>query len=298
MNVCDDSLPQTDRCTQKNRFSAALVNLKGETADFSPRKFIALFSLLTFGIIALFSSLPILAREPNPPPPSWPPVWLVVQNYGQTETTIPIAWEEVSTADYYIVSYKTTAEKNYTTVKRVEHTTSTSTSRNISTTIEGLTPKTSYNIIIVACNSGGCSGYRNISSNSVTTKSGPAPAAPTAAPTAAPGGAAAVAPTSAIPGLQDLYAFSNSKIPQFKKLSDIVSRLINIAFYVAIFLAFYFLVWGAFQYIMAGGKKEELGKARARITWAIIGLIIILLSYSIAKFASEIFKPNIGGVPF
>lgn len=81
-------------------------------------------------------------------------------------------------------------------------------------------------------------------------------------------------------------------------LGVILTDLLNIVFYIAVFLAFYYLIWGAFAYLMAQGNKEELGKARARITWAIIGLMIVLLSFSIAKFGAEIFRPGIGGLPF
>lgn len=96
-----------------------------------------------------------------------------------------------------------------------------------------------------------------------------------------------------------------NEIPQPKELTDkgfvdlasFISPLLNIAFYVATFLAFYLLVWGGFQYIMAQGKKEELAKARARITWALIGLIVVLLAYLIAKYVGEILTPTTG-VPF
>lgn len=99
-----------------------------------------------------------------------------------------------------------------------------------------------------------------------------------------------------IPGLKNV--FDNRPAAQFKSLNDLLSGLLNIIFYVAVFLAFYFLVWGAFAYLMAQGKKEDLAKARARITYALVGLIIVFLAYFIAKFASEIFKPTIGGLPF
>ena len=93
-----------------------------------------------------------------------------------------------------------------------------------------------------------------------------------------------------IPGLKDI--FQSNPAPKFQTLGDILSGLLNIAFYIAVFLTFYFLVWGAFQYIMAQGSKEELAKARARITWALVGLIIVFLAYFIAKFAGEILPPR------
>lgn len=85
--------------------------------------------------------------------------------------------------------------------------------------------------------------------------------------------------------------------PNIKDLGSFLSPLLNIAFYIAVFLAFFWLIWGGFQYIMAQGKKEELQKATARITWAIIGLLVIMMAYLIAKFASEIVTPK-GGLPF
>lgn len=102
-----------------------------------------------------------------------------------------------------------------------------------------------------------------------------------------------------IPGLKDIFDASQKAPNKITNLGGLVSSFINIMFYAAIFLAFYFLVWGAFAYIMAQGKKEDLAKARDRITWALIGLIIILLSFFIASFVTEILKTNIkGGIPF
>lgn len=83
----------------------------------------------------------------------------------------------------------------------------------------------------------------------------------------------------------------------FVDLASLLSPVLNIIFYIAVFLTFYYLVWGALSYIMAQGQKENLSKARSRITWALVGLMVTLLSYFIAKYAAEIFKP-IGGVPF
>jgi len=81
-------------------------------------------------------------------------------------------------------------------------------------------------------------------------------------------------------------------------LASVISGLLSIAFYVAGFLAFYYLVWGALQYIVASGNKEQLQKARQRIIWALVGLLVVVFAYLIATYASEIFPPRKGGVPF
>lgn len=100
-----------------------------------------------------------------------------------------------------------------------------------------------------------------------------------------------------IPGFPNVAGPENLK-PGFTDLASILSGLYQIAIYIAGFLAFYWLIWGAYQYIMARGNKEELAKARTRITWAIIGLLIVLLAYTLARFASEIFPPDRGEIPF
>lgn len=83
----------------------------------------------------------------------------------------------------------------------------------------------------------------------------------------------------------------------FVDLASLLSPVLNIIFYIAVFLTFYYLVWGAIAYIMAQGNKENLAKARSRITWALIGLMVTLLAFFIAKFVSENFTPK-GGLPF
>lgn len=94
-------------------------------------------------------------------------------------------------------------------------------------------------------------------------------------------------------GLKDLgFKFEGAK------LNEVLSPLLNIIFYIAVFLTSYWLIWGTFQYILARGNKEDLAKARSRITWALVGLMIVFLAYFIAKFASEIFPPGKGGLPF
>lgn len=72
----------------------------------------------------------------------------------------------------------------------------------------------------------------------------------------------------------------------------ILSPLLNIFFLIAFVLMFVWFVWGIFQYIFAGGDKEKLAKARSRITWAIVGFCVVILAFTIQKYAKEIFPPN------
>lgn len=108
-----------------------------------------------------------------------------------------------------------------------------------------------------------------------------------------------------IPGLKDIYDFYTDRTnpyqpSKFDTLGDVLSGLLVILFYVAIFIAFYFLVWAAISYVLAQGQKEQLAKARARITWTLVGLMVIIMAYFIAGYVREILPqgPNRGWLPF
>ena len=90
-----------------------------------------------------------------------------------------------------------------------------------------------------------------------------------------------------LPGQTEPVPMPQGLKAEFTTLGSFVSVLFNIIIYIMAFLAFYYLVWGAYQYILASGKKEDLARARSRITWAIVGLIVTLLAYFIARFAAE-----------
>lgn len=53
-------------------------------------------------------------------------------------------------------------------------------------------------------------------------------------------------------------------------------------------VALIFLLWGGVQYITAGGSSEQAGKAKSTITWAFIGVVVILAAFAIVKYFSGI----------
>lgn len=73
-------------------------------------------------------------------------------------------------------------------------------------------------------------------------------------------------------------------------LGGLVSSFLAIAIMLSGLLMFIWLGWGIFQYLFAGGNKENLKKAQSRITWAIVGFIFIILAYSISGFIVAIAK--------
>lgn len=62
-------------------------------------------------------------------------------------------------------------------------------------------------------------------------------------------------------------------------LADIIVVLLQIAGVLAI----YFIVVSGFNYVKAFGREEEIQKAKKGLTWSIVGLIVVLLSYMIVQ---------------
>lgn len=70
------------------------------------------------------------------------------------------------------------------------------------------------------------------------------------------------------------------------KLSCIPYALRNIMDYAFVFsgiVAVIFLVWAGIRYAVSGGDEVQLSKAKRTMTFAIIGLVIILLSFFVIK---------------
>lgn len=71
-------------------------------------------------------------------------------------------------------------------------------------------------------------------------------------------------------------------------ISKLLDNLVGI-FFAAGALAFIIMfVWGAVQMILSGGDKEAVSKARSRITWAIIGIVLMSLSYFVFSLLQDI----------
>lgn len=69
----------------------------------------------------------------------------------------------------------------------------------------------------------------------------------------------------------------------------IITTLLDVLFVIAIVLALAMLIWGGVAWITSGGNKEKLQKARSHIIYAILGLVIVLLSFLIVNLITNFF---------
>lgn len=85
---------------------------------------------------------------------------------------------------------------------------------------------------------------------------------------------------------------TNFGVPGNTEPGDLIANALKIIFLVASLVVLFMLVIGAFQWITSGGDKEAVGKARGRITHALIGLAILALAVLIVTVVARLLNIN------
>jgi len=71
-------------------------------------------------------------------------------------------------------------------------------------------------------------------------------------------------------------------LPENTSFTDTIQYIINVVLLIAGILAVVYLIYSGIQYITASGDATKATAARTGIINAIIGIVVILLSYAIA----------------
>jgi hypothetical protein len=87
--------------------------------------------------------------------------------------------------------------------------------------------------------------------------------------------------------IRDLLPGINTPFPASEGLLGVVGTAITLAFGIAGLVAVIYLIMGGFSYVTAGGNPEAVEAAKTTIVNAIIGLVIILVSYLIVQFIMD-----------
>src|SRR3990167_4595331 len=81
-------------------------------------------------------------------------------------------------------------------------------------------------------------------------------------------------------------------LPNDTSVSGFILKIINIALAVAGLIAVLYLIIGGFRYITSAGNEETAEQAKKIITNAIIGIVIIILSFVIVRVISNALLTN------
>jgi len=72
----------------------------------------------------------------------------------------------------------------------------------------------------------------------------------------------------------------------------VLFMLVELLLTVVGIIAIFFIVYGGFQYITSGGNEEVAEAGKKTLTNAIIGLVIVILSYTIVTVVINALKGN------
>lgn len=82
-------------------------------------------------------------------------------------------------------------------------------------------------------------------------------------------------------------------VATFEGLNWIFNNLISVALGFAAIILFLMLILGGFKYITSGGNPEKAAGAKATLTYAISGIVILILSILALRIISDITGANI-----
>lgn len=78
--------------------------------------------------------------------------------------------------------------------------------------------------------------------------------------------------------------------PNFTNLASLVNAAQTYILPVAGILLFLFLIWGGFDFLTAMGDPKKAEAARNKITYALIGFVIIFGAYWIVQLVTYLFR--------
>src|SRR3990167_8790533 len=73
----------------------------------------------------------------------------------------------------------------------------------------------------------------------------------------------------------------------FRDLNFLFRNILQSVIVIGGFAAFVMLIFGGFRYLTAQGDPKSISAARGMITWAIVGLAFLILSWLIIRFIAD-----------
>jgi type IV secretory pathway VirB2 component (pilin) len=68
-----------------------------------------------------------------------------------------------------------------------------------------------------------------------------------------------------------------------ENIQPIVDNILGYLFPIAVLLSFIFIIVGGYMWIISGGDPARTKQAQGTLTWAILGLVIVLVIFGIIR---------------
>ncbi len=81
-------------------------------------------------------------------------------------------------------------------------------------------------------------------------------------------------------------------VPMLNCLPTVFLNVVNAFLLFAGAVALFIIVWAGIRFIISGGDAKQVQGARSMITYAIIGLVVVLSSFAIVNFIGFLTKTS------
>lgn len=82
---------------------------------------------------------------------------------------------------------------------------------------------------------------------------------------------------------------SPAGLPKPGNENAIISGAVQLFITICIVVTIIFVVWAGIKWITSGGDKQKVASARASLTWAIVGIVLVLIAILIVNVFSYAF---------
>lgn len=77
-------------------------------------------------------------------------------------------------------------------------------------------------------------------------------------------------------------------------LSDVINQVMRFVYPAALLLVFVYFLWGGYDFLLSGGNPEKVKMGKGKITSAVVGFILLILSYVLVRIIGSIFGLGTG----
>ncbi len=71
-------------------------------------------------------------------------------------------------------------------------------------------------------------------------------------------------------------------------ISFFLSLVVQLLYTISALAVLFMVLFGAFQFITSGGEKDAVSKARGRITYAIIGMVLLAVAFLLLRILGQV----------
>jgi len=74
-----------------------------------------------------------------------------------------------------------------------------------------------------------------------------------------------------------------------KSIDDLPKNIVNVLLWIIGIVSVVMIIWSGFNYIISHGDSGKVQKAKMTLVYAVVGLVIAVLSYTIVNFVLDRF---------